>query len=107
MKNKRHYTGLIATFVATCGVYGQSAINTDTLQMLEGEHLQEVHVMAHGHQHAKTRGLANTDFIGSGDLLRAACCNLGESFTTNPSVDVNYARCLHNHQRTACLGEQL
>ena len=27
MKNKRHYTGLIATFVATCGVYGHMVIN--------------------------------------------------------------------------------
>ncbi|MBQ6918649.1 MAG: TonB-dependent receptor, partial [Prevotella sp.] len=104
MKNKRHYTGLIATFVATCGVYGQSAINTDTLQMLEGERLQEVHVSAHGHQHAKTRGLANTDFIGSGDLLRAACCNLGESFTTNPSVDVNYADAATGAQQIKLLG---
>lgn len=25
------------------------------------------------------------------ELFRAACCNLGESFTTNPSVDVDYA----------------
>ena len=24
------------------------------------------------------------------ELFRAACCNLGESFTTNPSVDVSY-----------------
>lgn len=88
MKKKRYYTGLITTTIVTCGVYGQSTINTDSLKMLEGDHLQEVQVMAHGHQHAKTRGLANTDLIGSGDLLRAACCNLGESFTTNPSVDV-------------------
>lgn len=29
----------------------------------------------------------NTDIIGQGQLIRAACCNLGESFTTNPSVD--------------------
>lgn len=28
--------------------------------------------------------------IGQGELRRAACCNLGESFVTNPSVDVNY-----------------
>lgn len=28
--------------------------------------------------------------IGQGELFRAACCNLGESFVANPSVDVNY-----------------
>lgn len=28
--------------------------------------------------------------INQAELFRAACCNLGESFTTNPSVDVSY-----------------
>ena len=28
--------------------------------------------------------------IDQTELFRAACCNLGESFTTNPSVDVSY-----------------
>ncbi|MDE7426919.1 MAG: TonB-dependent receptor [Muribaculaceae bacterium] len=37
------------------------------------------------------RGLAsNTQLITAKELTRAACCNLGESFTTNPSVDVSY-----------------
>lgn len=31
----------------------------------------------------------NADIIGQGQLIRAACCNLGESFTANPSVDVS------------------
>ena len=29
--------------------------------------------------------------INKAELFKAACCNLGESFTTNPSVDVNYS----------------
>lgn len=33
----------------------------------------------------------NTEVIGRGQLQRAACCNLGESFTANPSVNVSYA----------------
>ena len=32
----------------------------------------------------------NTEIITGTELFRAACCNLGESFTTNPSVDVSY-----------------
>lgn len=28
--------------------------------------------------------------VNQTELFRAACCNLGESFTTNPSVDVSY-----------------
>lgn len=36
-------------------------------------------------------GVENGQLMGSGELKRAACCNLGESFQTNPSVDVNYS----------------
>ena len=35
-------------------------------------------------------GAINGTELGQGELFRAACCNLGESFVTNPSVDVNY-----------------
>lgn len=35
-------------------------------------------------------GAVNGTLIGQDELFRAACCSLGESFTTNPSVDVNY-----------------
>ena len=35
-------------------------------------------------------GAANGQEIGQDELFRAACCSLGESFVTNPSVDVNY-----------------
>ena len=40
-----------------------------------------------------TSTLAGTEIgfkIDRKELFRAACCNLGESFTTNPSVDVSY-----------------
>ena len=35
-------------------------------------------------------GAVNGSELGQDELFRAACCNLGESFVTNPSVDVNY-----------------
>ena len=35
--------------------------------------------------------MESVDIIGQSQLIRAACCNLGESFTTNPSVDVSYS----------------
>ncbi|MDE5657378.1 MAG: TonB-dependent receptor [Muribaculaceae bacterium] len=38
----------------------------------------------------KLGGAPNSELITASELKRAACCNLGESFTTNPSVDVNY-----------------
>ena len=36
-------------------------------------------------------GAENGQKMGQEVLFRAACCNLGESFVANPSVDVNYS----------------
>src|SRR5690606_21801007 len=33
----------------------------------------------------------NVSTVSSAELLKAACCNLSESFETNPSIDVNFA----------------
>ena len=99
---KRFWTWLILTMLTFSVTYGQVAEQGDTIW--RAEQLQEVNVSAHSHLHAKTKGLGNTDFIGSGDLLRAACCNLGESFTTNPSVDVNYADAATGAQQIKLLG---
>ncbi|NVO58759.1 Plug domain-containing protein, partial [Rhodobacteraceae bacterium B1Z28] len=33
----------------------------------------------------------NTFTVSRDELLKAACCNLAESFETNPSIDVNFA----------------
>ena len=46
----------------------------------------------------------NTDLIGQGQLIRAACCNLGESFTTNPSVDVSYSDAATGARQIKLLG---
>lgn len=49
-------------------------------------------------------GALNTDIISSAELVRAACCNLGESFTTNPSVDVNYSDAATGARQIKLLG---
>ncbi len=92
---------MIAALLTVSGAYGQVTESADSVW--RSEQLQEVNVSAHG-THAKTKGLGNTDFIGSGELLRAACCNLGESFTTNPSVDVNYTDAATGAQQIKLLG---
>ncbi len=48
--------------------------------------------------------LGQTEIIGSKELLRAACCNLSESFETNPSVDVNFADALTGAKQIRMLG---
>jgi len=39
---------------------------------------------------AKLQGAQGGDLLLKDELFKAACCNLGESFSTNPSVDVSY-----------------
>ena len=46
----------------------------------------------------------NAEIIGQGQLVRAACCNLGESFTTNPSVDVSYSDAATGAKQIKLLG---
>jgi len=48
--------------------------------------------------------VTNTEVIGKGELIRAACCNLGESFTTNPSVDVSYSDAATGARQIKLLG---
>ena len=48
--------------------------------------------------------ITNTEIIGKGELIRAACCNLGESFTTNPSVDVSYSDAATGARQIKLLG---
>ena len=46
----------------------------------------------------------NTTIVTSKELLKAACCNLAESFETNPSIDVNYTDALTGTKQIKMLG---
>lgn len=46
----------------------------------------------------------NTETIGSGELRKAACCNLSESFETNASVDVNVTDAISGAKKIQMLG---
>lgn len=47
---------------------------------------------------------ANTTLVTSKELLKAACCNLAESFETNPSIDVNFSDALTGTKQIKMLG---
>ncbi|WP_138433252.1 TonB-dependent receptor [Winogradskyella algicola] len=46
----------------------------------------------------------NTITVSSDELLKAACCNLSESFETNPSIDVNFADAVSGTKQIKMLG---
>ena len=64
------------------------AQKTDTLKR---QTLDEVKVRSSAPGVSRLGGAENGTVMGQEELFRAACCNLGESFVTNPSVDVNYS----------------
>ena len=45
-----------------------------------------------------------TQHIGEGELLKAACCNLSESFSTNPTVDVSFTDAVTGTRQIEMLG---
>ena len=47
---------------------------------------------------------ANVFTVNSDELLKAACCNLAESFETNPSIDVNFSDALTGTRQIQMLG---
>ncbi len=46
----------------------------------------------------------NISIVSSDELLKAACCNLSESFETNPSIDVNFADAVTGTRQIKMLG---
>ena len=69
------------------------------------EKLEEVKV------ESKKRGIvksiskiSNTSVVTSKELLKAACCNLAESFETNPTIDVNFSDALTGTKQIKMLG---
>lgn len=47
---------------------------------------------------------ANSTLVTKKELLKAACCNLAESFETNPSIDVNFSDALTGTKQIKMLG---
>ncbi|MCP4053345.1 MAG: TonB-dependent receptor, partial [Mesoflavibacter sp.] len=46
----------------------------------------------------------NIQYVSSDKLLKAACCNLSESFETNPSIDVNFSDAVTGTKQIKMLG---
>ena len=47
----------------------------------------------------------NVVLISEQELLKAACCNLSESFETNPAVDVNHTDALTGSKKIVIISE--
>lgn len=86
-------------------VMGLLSISVFSQENINEEKLNEVKVVK------KRKGIqksytvtGNTTIITSKELLKAACCNLAESFETNPSIDVNFSDALTGTKQIKMLG---
>ena len=98
---------LIVSFVGyendTVQVTGKNQHIEVTLK--DGAIMDEVKVVGRKLGTIKLRSsVLNEEMISSTELARAACCNLGESFTTNPSVDVSYSDAATGAKQIKLLG---
>ena len=49
-------------------------------------------------------GTIKMETIGQKELLKAACCNLSESFETTPSIDVSFTDAVTGYKQIKMLG---
>ena len=101
-KQKLHATAICLLAPAYALAQAPATQPTDTLG-----HTTQLHEVVVNKGKMTTRRLAgaqNSLYIGRDELFKAACCNLGESFVTNPSVDVNYSDATTGAQQIKLLG---
>lgn len=66
--------------------------------------LNEIVINSSRKSTTRGNGVTNTQTMNSGELLKAACCNLAESFETNPSIDVNFSDAISGSKQIKMLG---
>lgn len=81
---------------------------TDTISSRDMVHknhkLKEVTVVSRQVGMKRMGGVINGISMGKEELFKAACCNLGESFVNNPSVDVTYSDATTGAKQIKLLG---
>lgn len=76
----------------------------DTVTTMKEQKLENVTVTARRATVRTLGGAINGQDILRDELFKAACCNLGESFVNNPSVDVNYSDATTGARQVKLLG---
>lgn len=79
-------------------------IDSTTVEPYGEQQLSEVAVVRRRAGMMRMGGAMNGTHVDKSELFKMACCNLGESFTTNPSVDVNYSDAATGAKQIKLLG---
>ncbi|XZF16468.1 TonB-dependent receptor plug domain-containing protein [Chitinophagaceae bacterium MMS25-I14] len=88
-----------------CIITSASAQEADTAHAQPEKKLKEVEVKVRRKStEMSLMGAIKTEKIGQRELLKAACCNLSESFETTPSVDVAFTDAISGYKQIQMLG---
>ena len=107
LKEAKGAHNLIFSFVgyANDTLHAHSSEALFTHVMSSALNLNEVEVVSREKTAFVSRmSTVNTTHIGSGELKKAACCNLSESFETSASVDVSYSDAVTGAKQIEMLG---
>ncbi|MFR9166038.1 MAG: TonB-dependent receptor [Dysgonomonas sp.] len=86
-------------------VHIHSANDIQNITLKENNTLDEIVVTKATPGRVKNRiNTLQTETVTAKELTRAACCNLSESFETNPSVDVSYSDAVTGAKQIQLLG---
>ena len=100
----KSFTSIIAALSVLPMLSQNAASDTTAAAQLDSVSLQEVTVTHRRASTVRMDGAVDAVRMGRQELFKAACCNLGESFTTNPSVDVNYSDAATGAKQIKLLG---
>ena len=101
----RKYIVTAVALTAGMTAFAQSPSESgDSTAWGQQQELQGITVTRRRHGTSALDGVMNGMRINQEELFRAACCNLGESFTTNASVDVSYDDALAGARQIKLLG---
>ena len=96
---------LIIILAAACSTNNARSqdLGADSTKMEERQ-IEEAVVVKQRAGTTRINSAMNAFSINKSELFKAACCNLGESFSTNPSVDVNYSDATTGARQIKLLG---
>ena len=94
-------TSIMTMLYLSASAQDKDALQTDTIKT---QNLSDVTITSRRAGTRKMGGAMNGIMINKEELFKAACCNLGESFTTNPSIDVNYSDAATGAKQIKLLG---
>lgn len=100
----QNYRSLTLYIIALLGLFMPLHGMAQEADSLREESLDEIEIVDRKPGIMSVGDAIGGQIIGRGELFRAACCNLGESFTTNPSVDVNYTDAATGAKQIRLLG---